>query len=314
MKRPISILLISYIMILTACQDHKDILCPGQEPHRVDISFEWDKASEANPDGMTLYFYSDNGESYRFDIAGREGGPVELPVGQYHMVAYNNDVPTIDISDAQSFQTIKAEARHIKGKNFLSSAGMLYETTINRIEVTPCGVEYTREDGTVKECNQSLIRCHPDSITSIYSLVVNNVSGIGNVKKASATIKGIASGQYLSDHHPFGVSSESYFPLSVDISNGMFTGKGGAFPSNGKDMTYSLDIIVTLTDGTSYVKDFDITQQVVNSKYPHNVLIVINGLGIPDSGKPSPPGGGDISVDVEGWEVIEIDINSDISI
>ncbi len=312
MKNALNIIACCCMLCLMSCH-HKDIMCPGSEEYQVNIVFEWDKAAGASPDGMTLYFYSENGDCRKFDIAGKSGGPILLPAGQYSMVAYNNDLPSVEISDTQSFREIKAEARNVKGKNCLSYAGMLYESTVDKIEVTPCGVTYQREDGTVKDCGRSVIRCYPDSITSIYSVVIRNISGISGVSHASATIKGIAEGQFLYNHHFFGFLSESYFPLSVDTDNKTFRGTAGVFSSGKSGTSYTLSLTVSLADGTSYVKELDITPQIMNSKYPHNVLIVIDGLKIPESGTPSPPVGGDIDVDVEGWEIVEIDINTDMT-
>lgn len=312
MSKGAFIMAVCMMLCMVSCH-HKDIMCPGSEEYRVDVVFEWDKASGASPDGMTLYFYSDNGECRKFDIAGKNGGPVQLPAGNYSMVAYNNDIPSVAISGTQSFHTIKAEACRVKEKDYLAYAGMLYESTIDRIEVTPCGVNYVMADGTEKNCGRGVVRSRPDSITSIYTVILKNISGISGVKSAYAMIKGVASGQYFYDHSFFGFMAKSYFPLAVDRNKNTFSGAAGVFSSNSSDKTFYLSVTVTLTDGTSYVKELDITRQVLNSKYPHNVLIVIDGLKIPDSGSPLPPVDGDISVDVEGWNIIEIDIDTDNS-
>lgn len=308
MSKAAFIMAVCMMLCMASCH-HKEIMCPGSEEYQVNVVFEWDKASGASPDGMTLYFYSENGECRKFDIAGKNGGPVQLPAGRYSMVAYNNDLPSVVVSDAQSFHEIKVEALRVKEKNYLANVGMLYESTIDMIEVTRCGVNYVREDGTEKECNQRIVRSHPDSITSIYTVIFKNVSGISGVKNAYATIKGVAAGQFLYDHHFFGLSSESYFPLKADVVENFFSGVAGVFSSGSGERMYSLSAVVTLADGTSYVKEFDVTRQVLNSKYPHNVLIVIEGLKIPSTG--NPPVGGDMDVDVEGWKIIEIDMSTD---
>ena len=63
-------------------------------------------------------------------------------------------------------------------------------------------------------------------------------------------------------------------------------------------------MIVTTSHG-KYSKTFDVTDQVMNSKYPKDVYIHIKGLDIPEADTPSDPDVG-ISVGVDGWQLIEI--------
>ncbi|MDE6770939.1 MAG: hypothetical protein K2J78_14540 [Muribaculaceae bacterium] len=62
--------------------------------------------------------------------------------------------------------------------------------------------------------------------------------------------------------------------------------------------------------GGGYEKSFDVTEQVINSFYPHNVYININGLTLPDEPTIDPDEVG-MKVDVEGWKVIEVDLDSE---
>lgn len=73
-------------------------------------------------------------------------------------------------------------------------------------------------------------------------------------------------------------------------------------------------MIVTRIDGKSFVHDFDVTEQVMNSIPSKNVIILINGIEIPTGDIPDNPGEdvGNIDVGVDGWTIIEIDIESTI--
>lgn len=84
------------VIVTAASCEHKDIECPGATED-VHILFEWDKAADADVAGMTLFFYPQDahGRIWRFDIAGRDGGHVELPPGRYSLTACNNDLPGI---------------------------------------------------------------------------------------------------------------------------------------------------------------------------------------------------------------------------
>ncbi len=302
-------LMISCIWLLSC--DHKEIVCPGSEPYPVHVLFEWENAPTANPDGMTLYFYpeSDENEVWKFDIAGREGGNVELPVGTYRMVAYNNDIPGIRFINQNHYNEIAAESRSMNSGNTLLSAGMLYGSTINHIEVTLCGISYINQDGNKKECPKSLLRCSPDSLTTKYDIVVRNVEGIEKVRKAQAILHGVARGIKLSNNVPFGIPSDVTAPMNIDKNAATFSSSIYAFSPDSYGTSYELSVLVELPDGKALTKKFDVTAQVVSKPHSKNVLIIIDGISIPDTGNPGEDVGG-IDVGVDGWETIVIDIDS----
>ncbi len=311
MKKPFTVILIFLLSLLMLSCGHKEIIWSGTGQYPVFVLFEWDRASQASPEGMTLYFYSESTdqEIWKFDFAGREGGNVELPAGRYRMVAYNNDIPGIRIVDTDSFEKIAAESRNVNVDGTISSVGMLYGATVGHIEVTPCGVRYRYRDEAVKECPRKLIRCCPDSLTTIYNVVVRNIEGIDHAIRVVAMLKGVAEGITLFDKTPVGSPSEVVFPMTIDKGNAMFSSSVGAFAALRDNARYELSIIATLSDNKSVIKKFDVTQQILSNQYPRNVLIIIDRLSIPDTGKPGEDDSG-IEVNVDGWETIIIDIDS----
>ena len=82
-------------MILFSCE-HKE-LC-FHHPHMVTlrVDFDWKNAPQADPEGMCVYFYPEEGESpIRFDFAGKDGGSVEIKEGRYRILCYNNDTESL---------------------------------------------------------------------------------------------------------------------------------------------------------------------------------------------------------------------------
>lgn len=304
------------IMFMIVACSHKDILCPGDEPHGIEVRFEWDKAPSASPDGMTLYFFADMGKGriWRFDISGRDGGSIELPVGQYHMLAFNNDRPDIIFTGTESYSAFKASLR--SDGDYYRSGGMLYGAKVDYVEVTPCGVTYLSDEGHIKNCNKGLIRCFPDSLTTMYTVIVKNIEGIERVKTAYARLNGIASELLLESNTPVNFPSDLMFKLSVQKDRQMFSGTAGAFAPGDRHKSYSLDIIVTRTDGKTFSKKFDVSNQVLNSPYRRTVIVTIDSISIPEGDIPDNPGDdvGGIEVGVEGWNIIEIDLSTDINI
>lgn len=194
------------IVTATSCE-HKDIECPGATQD-VHILFKWDKAADADVAGMTLFFYPQDahGRIWRFDIAGRDGGHVELPPGRYSLTACNNDLPGITLEDTYSPSAIRATASRKVADGIYSGTGMLYGVTVSRLEVTPCGVRYVIGDGTVKECGRGLVRCSPDSMATEYTVRARDTTHTSPCSAPSTTPQA-ASGSGLTSTLPKRISS-----------------------------------------------------------------------------------------------------------
>lgn len=308
----LSVCVLAMALILQSCR-HSAIICPDGGGRVIDVRFMWDDAPDAMPDGMTLYFFPVNsdGNIWRFDIAGRDGGKVELPFGSYRLLAFNNDLPRIDYSETGSYDSFTANAR-FAGKTLVYAPGLLYIGTVGFVDVTVCGVEYTDHEGCGKNCPRGLVRCYPKLESTIYNVIVRDIDGMSLVRSASATIDGVASAMKLASGDPTGyVVAESLALSSVRQSSEM-NGSTTGFGSIPGEDEYWLTITVTRTDGKTFAKRFDVSSQVLNSSNPRNVTIIVDGLDIPDDDLP-PSSGDDVGIEVgvDGWHEIVIDINTD---
>ncbi len=316
MTRPYIIILF-ILSWLTSCS-HKDILCYGNDPVPMTVRFMWDNAPSANPDGMTLYFFpiSDGTRIWRFDISGRDGGSVELPLGAYRFLAFNNDLSGIDFSGQDEYSHLTATARKSLVADLIRPTGMLYGGSADYLEVTPCGIIYTARDGIVKECRQGLLRCYTDSLNCVYNVVLSGCKGLENMRSATCYLNGIASSLLVTSDHPEGEPATTAFILERMDGSEATVLKGSTTVFGFVDSPspcVTLTLAVVRTDGTSVKKSFDVTEQVINSSNPHNVYIKLNGIEIPDGDIPDNPGGDvGIEVGVDGWQVIEIDIGSNL--
>lgn len=309
--RPIvSLVVVALTVIVTATScEHKDIECPGasQDLH---ILFEWDKAAGARVAGMTLYFYplENHGRIWRFDIAGRDGGHVEVPAGTYSLIACNNDLPGIILEDADSPATIRATARRQTGEGIYTSTGMLYGVAISRLEVTPCGVRYITEAGAVKECGRGLVRCHPDSMATDYTVRLGRISGMGRIRSASAVLEGVRTSMLLESGTPSATPAALAITMTADRQRDLLSGRGCAFaPPNGGAESYRLSLRVVKTTGKTSTRTVEIKPENMNLLTAHNVIITVDGVVIPDDDSSSGDIGG-IDADVDGWDVVEIDM------
>lgn len=298
----------AYLLLALCGCSHKDIMTPGSEMRQVTLSFEWDNAPEASPEGMTVYFFPEceSGRIWRFDIAGSAGGPVEIPTGRYSLVAFNNDLPGISVSGSGSYQTIAADARFNSAHSALTSTGMLYRAESASVEVTHCGISYITPDGSVKDCGKSLLRCYPDSAATVYTVILKNVKGAERMKSTGAIIKNVAPSVLLHNGETFGKPEGLSMILEKDEAISGLTSEAAAFAPAGQ-LPDTLTVAVTRLDGKSFAKDIALNTSNMNPMSPKHVVIVIDGLELPEGGTSGEDVGG-IDVGVEGWTVIEIEV------
>ncbi len=294
-----------------ACH-HKDIECPWNIDRDISVIFNWENAPAANPEGMALYFFpaSEGGRIWRFDIAGKEGGTVNLPIGKYRMLAFNNDTRNIDFTGAASYFTFTATSPSL-GEDLRRMPDMLWSGHTSEIDVTACGVKYLLPDGAWKECVKGLVRCSPGPCIINYTVVVKDVENISGVASVTARLSGLHSECRLENIDPSGSPCSIPFQMHVDGASSIT----GALRGFGTDYSQPnvLTLFITLTDGSAITLTRDVTEQILNNPDQRNVTIIINGLSIPSEGIPDTPvGGGDIDVGVVGWTVIEINLSTDI--
>ena len=85
--------------MLTSCE-HKELCYYHPHAAKVKVVFDWRDAPQADPDGMCVYFYPlEGGSGYRFDFNNTTGGEVDLRVGKYLVLCYNNDTEAVAFED-----------------------------------------------------------------------------------------------------------------------------------------------------------------------------------------------------------------------
>lgn len=302
---------------LTGC-DRREIVCLEGKQIPLEVAFEWDSAPDADPEGMTLYLYdADNREGCRrVDISGREGGRFELPVGRYNMIAVNNDLPGVRIEGYEKYNSICAATRsaaNIPGQELphVKPTGMLYGAVVNDIEVTICGVKYRRSDGSLKECPLGMIRCAPDSLSKEYHLVLRNVNGADRILSAKGVLSGMATELQLCDEVAGPEACCVSFPLeSVGTGSGVLHGLTSGFGApeipDAAGGRFEFTAIVRLKNGKTYSKTFDVSDQVGNFLHNNTIIIIIDGIDIPDNPQEEVDDGFD--VDVSGWNTVVIEL------
>lgn len=307
---PLTFLITLSVLAVTTSCEHKEIVCPTSE--NLNVVFEWDKASNADVDGMTLFFYplEENERIWRFDIAGRDGGNVNLPSGKYELIACNNDLPGIILEDTESASTLHASVRNLAighDTEVYSNSGMLYCAEIRKLEITPCGVRYLLPNGTYKECPRGIVRCQPDSIATVFNVKLTNISGMQYIHSATVALENVRASIALESDLPSEIPATLAIDMTVNPKDDTLSGCGCAFaPSDLKSADFRLRLQVVLTNGKSIARDIEITPENLNIITGHNVLIAVDGIVIPDDSSSGDIGG--IGAIVDGWEVVIIDL------
>ncbi|MCM1290812.1 MAG: DUF5119 domain-containing protein [Prevotella sp.] len=302
----IAILVFLATMLLGSCSEHKEIKCPAGNTRKIHITFMWDKAKDANPQGMTLYFYPANGlgKSWRFDISGRDGGDIEIPSGKYNLLTVNNDLPGISMIDESRYSEIAAAVRHFDTDTYARPTGTIYCGKVTDIEITPCSLSYRKEDGSIKECPAGLIRCYPDTLSTLYHITVSEIKNIQLARNVKISLSGLAYSKKLYDGYAVG-NSATFTEAVINQNTEAFTASTTALGPPSSHLPNDLTVYVTRTDGKVFSKSFDVTSQILNMLEAKVVYIHIEGLKIPTQDITSDADVG-IEVGVDGWKVEEI--------
>lgn len=289
--------------------DNKEILTGGEEMCTLDVRFLWEDARGATPEGMTLLLYPQTAGSrfWRYDIAGKEGGLIEVAQGVYTLIAVNNDLPGIELLDPTE-KTVAAVTRPAADNpKYAEATGMLYEGRVENLAVMPGEVCYRHKDGTVVRNRAGVVDCLPDSMSTVFTVRIAGAQGMERVRSLRAVIEGCARGISLASETPLEDTVSAAIEMDTDIQGAAARGSTTLFLC---DKDRGADILLLRAkyhEGRVFEKKWNISQEIKNYPYPHNVEIIINGLNfpeVPQGGEDTDPLG--INVGIDGWNVIEI--------
>lgn len=291
---------------VTASCDHKELWPPYSGQTDVEVVFDWIDAPDADPAGMTLIFYPVGmGERWRFDIAGRDGGMIRLPAGNYNVMAYNSDAYSVLMRDDTSFYGITAYT--------LSRAPeMLWCAQETGFEIGCCCCCGDMADGT--EAAPAVLRLYPAPMCAEYEINVTDVINLGNVRRIDASLSGLAEGVRLYDE----ALTFDTITLPVRLLRRSNTSLRDATSLHGNMTPFGdspqppdcniLTINTTLTNDSAVTYAFDVTNQIQSAPDPKKVTINVSGIMIPDINPADTVGSGGIEAAVDDWTTVRIDL------
>ena len=327
-------------LALTACE-HKE-LC-YEHPHTTDVEvvFDWNCAPEAEAnnevESMCLWFYPVDGAGNRTgdpiyqNIPGMKGGRVNVPVGRYQVLFYNNDYERVRFRGQEQFLTHECYTREgdlfeaVYGRASGSSAPRAEGTEGEPVVLTPdkmwgdnavdveigeSGLSYrfTRDgetEPTTVVSDGKRFTLLPHEQVCDYTLEVRNVENLKYATRVCAALSGMSGSVFCAGEE----LTEQCVTLPIEaVSDGVST-ITGAFHTFGhheaNDERHLLTIYAWMEDGKGYYGSVDVTGQVDNAEDRRNVRIVVDGFKLP---KPITNGGG-FQPDVEEWNPVDVDIN-----
>lgn len=329
MKRKLNIWLIGIsalaCILLSAC-GRRDIVDLHDIDHELNIAFDWTAAPDARCNGMSVIFFptDSQGNIWQFEINGQEGGKVKLPCGSYDVLAYNNDTPDVKYRNTNSFYNYSGytlptalserdEDIDVERFGVLHHSGdLLYSAAAFSVDVTPCGVSYrslgSPDGDVVKSCGKSIVRLFPRLISTSVTCEIEPAAAPDSILSFEGVLTGLAGSINMESGKPGSDIVAIPFPIGNQPHH-MFSGNFLSFGrSSGSPQNILLLIAHTTANNTNLYK-IDVTQQIVNSPNPLNVLIKIKDIGKPVEITTDSISPGGIDAGVAPWINEEIDLS-----
>lgn len=328
---------------LTSC-DHKE-LC-YHHPHIVKLylEFDWRDAPEANPAGMSVYFYPMEGTDApvrRIDFTGTGGGEIDIQIGHYRVITYNNDTEVSQFNYTDAFDSHQVFTRAgdlfeaIPGVAAGANAPRPKDTENERVVVTPdevygcyaidveiteTGVSYKcfpfeeKDDWVGKDpiVTENVITLYPHDYLCVYTYEIRNVSGLDGVTQMCATLSGMSPILLLGDETLHKECVTLPFGAEVHEDGSTIVGSFLTFGHHEENsQPHRMGLYVWMKDGTRYFYGadggkFDVTDQVHSAPDRRRVHLIIDGLDLPQA---FGEGDEDLDASFDDWQEVNVDID-----
>lgn len=307
------LVLLPAFLLLTACT-HKELCEVHPHVKTVRVVFDWQDAPDANPEGMCLFFYPTEEMKrtapQRFDLRGTDGGQIELEVGTYRLLCYNNDTEAVLFRGMNGFDTHEAftregdvlESIYGNGASYAPRAG---ETEKERVTISPDMLWGCREmEVVVTENTDQTITLRPDELACTYTYEIRNVKNLKYATQMCGSLSGMAPSVFFATEE---VGSECITVPFEAASDGESTisGRFYTFGHHAENtQPHKMLLYVWMQDGGKFYYTFDVTEQIHAAPDRRHVHIVIDEMELP---QPIQNGSG-FKPSVDDWEVVEQEI------
>ena len=312
---------LSLVMLLSDGCTHKDLNddAPTTIADNVEVIFDWSKAPDAQVSTMALYLYSDQHKAMNYWFNNSKGGMIRSYSGKHTAVCHSNDDPythylrnqhSHDDMEIYTDETAMLVGQGISTRGIPRAEG----TETEPLRVTPSMIYGTQKsdiDLKVTSFCQTLT-FYPEELVCHYTVEFVDVENIQNADlRIDATISSLAGGYHPGLMRPSAEPVSHTFTLTADMEQKSMRSEFLTFGvPYGASRSHKIGLYIVLRNRTGNFYTFDVSDQVNNAADPKNVNIKIHGLKLPDlpPDPPTPPGEGGVSVEVDTWDTIRIDI------
>ena len=314
MKHFVMAMLVAVVALGFASCEHKDLCYHHPHTVKIIVNFDWAFAPDADPTGMCLYFYpQDGGKPRRFDLS-KTGGEISINVGKYNVIAYNNDTDSIKYT-AGGFYEHKLYTRECNifepvGKSVRAdviprpkgteeepvrlSPDIMWGCSAREIEITDVGTSFEHEviDSSMKgpqlvidSKDEYVFTFYPEEIICTYTYEIHNLNNLKYTGEMCGIISSM-SGEFYPATGALGtdyvtVPFESRRRLSDNVIYGRFY-TFGQHPDF--DDRHYLMLYIWYSDQYIYPFLWEVTDQVHDAPDQRHVHIILDatGMELPD--------------------------------
>lgn len=300
--------------ILFSSCEHKELCYEHPHTALVTIAIDWVDMPAVKPDGMCLFFYplDNNGNTapYRFDIGINSNTQIEIQVGRYHLVCYNNDTESVLFRNIPDIFTHEAYTRDgnifesIYG-NTSSYAPKANNAEEERVVISPDMMwGQTIYDIEIKDVSNQIITLSLQELVCTYTYEIRNVTNLKYMTQMCGSLSGMSPSLFLGSAK---LADECITLPFESVSDNISTITGcfytfGHNPEN--TQPHMLLLYVWLQDGSKYYYTFNVTEHIHNSPDSKHIHIIIDGLSLPEPIK----NGSGFQPSVDDWNIIEEDL------
>ena len=317
-------LFIVSLAALYGCQ--KDLVYPEPEPPTspLMVLFDWSDAPGAQPDEMSLMVFAGTSQPVRFQFAGREGGGITLPGGEFSLIGYNSTELAVRGLTWGEFEIYSQETT-------LNSVSRMFATTRDvpktkgteeqQVVYEPDSLWTSATDGVVlsEQTYGQTVTMPMEVATTDYVFTITNVENLKYATEIAGTLSGMSSGWFPALGMPS--ADEAIIPFSFTRTadgSATITGRVRTFghcPGRGADNhnDHMLVLYAEMLDGSKYYYTFDVTASMHDPEHlteggtgdTDKPIVIDEGLPLP---KPLLNGSG-FQPDVTTWMEVSIPID-----
>lgn len=303
MKKLLYTLTLVGTLALTAC-DHKELCMDHGHMTDVEVAFDWQQVSDANPKTMVVQIFNTDGTHYmRNEFVGKDGGAIRADAGEYNIICHNGEMETVDEIEAQwDGYYLTCVSQGLLEPMGRDGKAPRPEGTDNQPVVSPPNQVWTalHEHFQVKPLttDQKLI-LSPVEVTTNCTILIDSVENLGTGISVSAALSGMSGSYHIIRGTHFGEPVTMPVALSQQGDNQLVAD----FKIFGHCPEDEIKHILTIYTSDKHYYNFDVTAQMHSQTAdPNHLIITIGHLKLPE---PQPEGGG-MSPSFSEWEEVEV--------